>query len=55
MEDFEVIDNELVDKYDAEDTIFNNCMNDFNEFPKFITGYDDIDGRYGCVRFGTDA
>ena len=46
MEDFEVVDNELVDKYDAEDTIFNNCMNDFSEFPKFITGYDDIEGRY---------
>ena len=46
MEDLEVIDNELIDKYDAEDTIFNNCMNDFSEFPKFITGYDDIEGRY---------
>lgn len=32
MSDNEVIDNELVDKFDAEDTIFNNCMNDFEEF-----------------------
>lgn len=33
MDDNEVIDNELVDKFDAEDTIFNNCINDFSEFP----------------------
>lgn len=46
MSDNEVIDNELVDKFDAEDTIFNNCMNDFEEFPAYITGYDDIVGHY---------
>ena len=46
MSDNEVIDNELVDKFDAEDTIFNNCMNDFSEFPAYITGYDDIVGHY---------
>ena len=40
----EVIDNGLVDKFDAEDTIFNNCMNDFSEFPAYITGHDDIIG-----------
>ena len=46
MSDNEVIDNGLVDKFDAEDTIFNNCMNDFSEFPSYITGYDDIIGQY---------
>ena len=46
MEDKDIIDNELVDKFDAEDTIFNNCMNDFSEFPSYITGYDDIIGPY---------
>ena len=46
MDDNEVIDNELVDKFDAEDTIFNNCINDFSEFPLYITGYDDITGPY---------
>lgn len=37
-----VFDNELVDKFDAEDTIFNNCMTNFREFPEYITHYDDI-------------
>ena len=46
MDDREVIDNGLVDKFDAEDTIFNNCMNDFDEFPAYITGYDDIVGHF---------
>ena len=46
MKDLSVIDNGLVDKFDAEDTIFNNCMNDFEKFPEYITGYDDIIGHY---------
>ncbi|WP_298522547.1 hypothetical protein [uncultured Methanobrevibacter sp.] len=46
MDNEEVFDNELVDKFDAEDTIFNNCMVDFSEFPKYITHYDDIKGPY---------
>lgn len=45
-DDKKVIDNELVDVYHAEDSIFNNCMNDFNEFPVYITGYDDITEYY---------
>ena len=46
MDDKDIIDNELVHKFDAEDTIFNNCMNDFSEFPSYITGYDDIIGPF---------
>ena len=46
MDDKEVINNGLVDKFDAEDTIFNNCMNDFDEFPAYITGYGDIEGHF---------
>ena len=46
MNDDDVIDNELVDKFDAEDTIFNNCINDFDEFPAYITGHDDIVGNF---------
>lgn len=46
MNENEIIDNELVEKFDAEDTIFNNCMNDFSEFPEYITGYNDIIGPY---------
>lgn len=46
MKEDDVIDNEPVDKFDAEDTIFNNCMNDFSEFPSYITGYDDIKGHF---------
>ena len=46
MDDNNVIDNGLVDVFHAEDTIFNNCMNDFNDFPKYITHYDDIKGRF---------
>ena len=45
-DDDDVIDNELVDKFDAEDTIFNNCINDFDEFPAYITGHDDIVGNF---------
>lgn len=46
MKDKKVIDNELVDVYHAEDSIFNNCMNDFSEFPSYITGYDNIGEFY---------
>ena len=46
MNDEDIIDNELVSKFDAEDTIFNNCMNGFSEFPAYITGYNDIVGPY---------
>lgn len=46
MENNQIVDNELVDKFDAEDTIFNNCMNDFSEFPEYITGFDDIEGHF---------
>lgn len=46
MDESDIIDNELVDKFDAEDTIFNNCMNDFDKFPSCITGHDDIIGHY---------
>jgi hypothetical protein len=35
MKNKDVIDNELVDVYHAEDSIFNNCMNDFEEFPLY--------------------
>jgi hypothetical protein len=46
MKDNKVIDNELVEVFHAEDSIFNNCMNDFEEFPSYITGYDDIEEYY---------
>lgn len=46
MKNKDVIDNELVDVYHAEDSIFNNCMNDFEEFPSYITGHDDIEEYY---------
>lgn len=46
MKDNKVIDNELVEVFHAEYSIFNNCMNDFEEFPSYITGYDDIEEYY---------
>ena len=46
MLDKDIVDNELAHKFDAEDTIFNNCMNDFSKFPSYITGYDDIIGPF---------
>ena len=46
MEDNQIIDNKLVDVFHAEDTIFNNCLNDFDAFPSYITHYDDIKGRF---------
>ena len=41
-----ITDTSLPDVWACEDTIFNICMDEINEFPQYLTNIDDIQGRF---------
>ena len=44
--DKDIVDNSLPDVWATEDTIFEICMEHIEEFPEYITHFDDIEGKY---------
>ena len=46
MLDKDIVDNSLPDVWATEDTIFGICMENIEEFPEYITHFDDIEGKY---------